>query len=128
MLKNPTEDLSYEIVYAPTKDFKYEAAKSRLLSLSLDIFRASSGQVVAQEQERTLLLGSLIDLDSREAVSAAGGLLQVKANDLDQLHVRRIVLSSPICAFAQHLESNKMVDELLDRSVSLHMLLAHPLR
>lgn len=62
ILKNPTEDLSYEMAFAPSRDFKYEAAMSRLQSLSLDIFPQASQESV-NENERMLRLGALIDFD-----------------------------------------------------------------
>jgi hypothetical protein len=75
-MQNPGEGLEYNLAFAPTKDFKYETARARIMQLGLDMFatRTNAHGDGLSDTEKKRLLGSEIDLEAKEAVCAAGGL------------------------------------------------------
>ena len=80
VLKNPGEEVTYSLLFSPSRDFKFEFARERLVALSHDIFeRDRQGSFLSVENDSTGVskCSSLIDLDARQAICAAGGLIQV---------------------------------------------------
>uniref|UniRef100_A0A7S1E5Q3 DNA mismatch repair protein MutS core domain-containing protein n=1 Tax=Hemiselmis andersenii TaxID=464988 RepID=A0A7S1E5Q3_HEMAN len=87
VLLDPGEGIEYNVAFAPSKNFQYISCKNLLLQLDLRIFE--SGDTDADKRRR---ISSEIDLEAKEGVSAAGGLVM-------------------------HLQTSKIVDDLSDSPV-----------
>lgn len=81
--QSPGEGLDYNLAFAPSREFKYEASKARILQMQLDFLHSRDSESITDAQKRQRL-SSEIDLDAKEAICATGGLRMTKMHHLPQ--------------------------------------------